>query len=326
MRSSGNWRHHAGRAALGLACLVLSFPAWGQEEDPDVFFVLNNGRDIPGSLDDAITAANAGTNTHNEIRFGVAEVEFLTLILGSEPVLPDIDLLAADPSVERQVDLDATDVLGFKINTDSDVGADFVLLHVKSGRATLVNLDIFGTALDEEGEAIPSQFVVDADATLGFRYDEDYSIDDNITGGGSVVKEGPATLRVGGTNTYSGGTEVKEGELLGHRDSIQGDIVVDEGAFVTFEDRSETADHIYFGEITGDGSLIKTGSHSLQFSSGKLALTGGIEIVGGTLSGDTESISGDVSIQRGALFQLTQTLSGDYAGNITGEGSLEKGG
>ena len=326
MPSSGNWRRHARRVALGLACVGLSLPAWGQEEDPDIFFVINNGRDIPGSLDDAITFANDGTNTHNEIRFGVGELEFLTLVLGSEPVLPDIDLLAADPSAERQVDLDATDVLGFQINTATDVGADFVLLHVVSGQATLVNLDIFGTALDEEGEPIRSQFVVDAGATLGFRYDGDHAIDDNVTGGGSVVKEGPATLRLGGTNTYSGGTEVKEGELLGHHDSIQGDIVVDEGALLTFEDLTETATHIYVGEITGEGSLIKTGSHILQFSSGKLAVTGGIEIVGGTLSGDTETISGDVSIRRDALFQLSQTQDGEYAGDITGEGSLEKAG
>ena len=327
MGLSGYWRRRARRLALGLVCAGLALPAWGQEEDPDIFFVINNGREIPGSLDEAITAANDGTNTHNEIRFGIGELDFLDLILASEPLLPDIDLMAADPSVEREVDLDATDVTGFRINTATDVGADFVLLHVVSGQATLVNLDIFGTAVDEEGDSIRSQFVVDADATLGFRYDEDHAIDDNITGGGSVVKEGPATLRLGGENTYSGGTQVEEGELLGHRDSIQGNILIEEGAFVTLDDRTESASHVYVDEITGEGSLIKTGSHILQFSTGTLAVTGGIEVADGILTGDTETISGDINIQSGAEFQLIQSsLDGEYADDISGEGRLEKGG
>ena len=174
---------------------------------------------------------------------------------------------------------------------------------------------------------LSKRFVVDADATLGLRYDADHAIDDNITGDGKVIKEGPATLRLGGANTYSGGTEVTEGELLGHRDSIQGDVLVEEDAFLTLEDRTETANHIYQGAITGEGKLIKTGEHTLQFSTGTLAVTGGIEVAGGILTGDTGTISGDVNIQTEAEFQLIQsTQSGEYVDDITGAGSLKKGG
>ncbi|HIG00734.1 MAG TPA: hypothetical protein EYQ66_05420, partial [Myxococcales bacterium] len=324
MWSSTTWP----RLALALFCLALPLTAGAQEEEPevvpDIFTVFNTGREIPGSLDATIESANAGSNTANTIQFGVGELEGLTLTLESEPLLPDIDLLALDPAVDRNVDLDATNVLGFRIETATDVGLDFTLLHVKSGQATLVDLEIEGTAEDSEGKRLPARFLVDADAALGFRYSADHVIRDNIVGAGSVVKEGEATLRLSGVNTYGGGTEVKEGNLLGHRDSIQGNVLVEEDAVLAFEDRTETATHLYSGQITGEGKVIKLDSHILHFDSGLLAVTGGAEIVDGTLTGDSDTITSDVTIGAGALFQLVQTADGEYAGNITGGGKFEK--
>ena len=322
------------RLAFVLFCLALPLTGSAQEEEPevvpDIFTVFNNSREIPGSLDAAIESANAGSNTANTIFFSADDLQNLTLTLESEPLLPDIDLHAdlppPDPASHRNVDLNATAALGFRIDTATDVGIDFTLLHVKSGQATLVDLDIQGTAEDSTGNRLPARFVVDADAALGFRYSADHVIRDNIVGAGSVVKEGEATLRLSGVNDYSGGTEIKEGNLLGHRDSIQGNVLVEEDAVLAFEDRTETATHLYAGEITGKGKVIKLDSHNLQFGSGLLAVTGGVEIVDGTLTGDSETITSDVTIGAGALFQLVQTAAGEYAGNITGGGRFEKGG
>ncbi len=77
-------------AALAPACLA-------RAEDvvviPDIFTVINNARDIPGSLDSAILAANGGSNTDNVINFSPDDLEFLTLTLNAEAPLPGIDLL-----------------------------------------------------------------------------------------------------------------------------------------------------------------------------------------------------------------------------------------
>ncbi|HIF99421.1 MAG TPA: hypothetical protein EYQ54_20765, partial [Myxococcales bacterium] len=272
-------RARAGRPTMALACLVAGFLALvpllplaadAQEEEPvipDIFSVNNTTIDrvnppVPGSLDAAIEAANDGDNVANTIRFQ-ADLEFLTLRLestpGSDPLLPAIaiDLGTTALGAERNVDLNATGIIDFEIEAVSttDVSTDFTLLHVESGQATLVDLDL--TAINDEGERVRAKLDVDLGATLGFRYSSDQIAKDNIVGDGSVVKEGEASLTLTGTNTYGGGTVVKEGNLQGHftnsgttvAASIQGDITVglapvgDEDpkdASLTFEDRSRT--------------------------------------------------------------------------------------
>ena len=338
MTSLPSRRRLAFCGVIALVCLIGPSPGAAQEQeepDPDIFSVTNNGRppeEIAGSLDAAIEAANDGSNTANVIQFA-AGLEDQTLTLTAEPVLPAINMPAADPAdpeTDRSVDLDATGVTNFEIRSAADVGAGFTLLHVESGTATLVNLDIRSGAVDEEseeGEILHGQFLVDEGAALGFRYDGARLIEENITGGGKVIKEGAETLRLLGDNDYLGGTEVKEGELLGNQNSLRGDFAVEKDARLTFEDTSETATHLYGGQITGEGRVVKQGEHTLQIRTGaSLGVTGGIEIQAGTINGDTENISGDVVIGQGARLNLVQTAAGEFAGNITGGGKLDKGG
>ena len=338
MTSLPSWPRLAFAGAIALICLMGPSPVAAQEQepDPDIFGVTNNGREIPGSLDVAIEAANDGSNTANVIQF-VAGLEDQTLILTAEPVLPAINMPAADPGdpeTNRSVDLDATEATNFEIRSATDVGENFTLLHVASGTATLVNLDIQSGAENEEGEILRGQFRVDEGAALGFRYAGARLIEENITGDGKVIKEGAETLRLLGENNYLGGTEVKEGELLGNQNSLRGDFVVEKDAQLTFEDTSETATHLYGGAITGEGKLVKQGDHILQVQTGgSLGVAGGIEIQAGTINGDTETICGDpenicgdIVIGQGALLNLVQSTAGEFASNITGSGKLEKGG
>ena len=56
-----------------------------------------------------------------------------------------------------------------------------------------------------------------------------------ITGGGSLIKDGTGTVTLNGTNNYSGGTEVDEGILQGTTSSLQGNIIAAGGAVVAFD-------------------------------------------------------------------------------------------
>ena len=364
MRNSTTKRARAGQPTVALLCLAAGFlvllplfplAADAQEEEPvpDIFSVNNTAREVPGSLDAAIAAAEAGDNVANTIRFQ-ADLEFLTLRLestpGSDPLLPAIaiDLGTTALGAERNVDLNATGIIDFEIEalSTTEVSTDFTLLHVESGQVTLVDLDL--TAINDEGERVRAKLDVDSGATLGFRYSSDHTAKDNIVGAGSLVKEGEASLTLTGTNTYEGGTVVEEGNLQGHftnsgdtvAASIQGDITVglapdgneaQKNASLTFVDRSRTDvdAYNYRGEITGKGKVIKRGDHTLNFFdeldfSGRLAVEGGTEILEGGIHSDVDHISGDVFIGQGAHLQFFQTLAGEYAGALSGAGRLEK--
>jgi len=309
-------------AALAPACLA-------RAEDvvviPDIFTVINNARDIPGSLDSAILAANGGSNTDNVINFSPDDLEFLPLTLNAEAPLPGIDLLLLDPGVERKVDLDATGTINFWITTAPDVGREFTLLHVKSGQATLVNLDIFGSA-QVDSEDVPSQFVIDSGASLGLRYSFEYPISDNIIGEGQLIKEGASLVELRGTNTYLGGTQVLEGELRGHGEAIQGNISVAKDATLTWKDDA-VSQFAYIGEITGEGRFVKDGTRTLRFveNQGLVSVTQGIEILNGILYGVSTAISSDITISRDATLQLYGSPTDpDFSGNISGAGRVEK--
>ncbi|MDG2333301.1 MAG: autotransporter domain-containing protein [Myxococcota bacterium] len=312
---------------LVIAGLFLAFGIRAEEVViiPDIFTVINNGRDIPGSLDSAILSANGGANTDNIIEFIPDDLEFLTLTLGQDAPLPEIDLQLLDPGTERQVTLDATGTISFWITTAEDVGADFVLLHVESGQATLVDLDIFGSA-QVDSEDVSSQFVVDADATLGFNYSFEYQIGDDINGEGSLVKEGDTLLDLLGVNTYTGGTQVLGGELRGHGEGIQGNISVAKDAALTWKDDA-ISQFSYIGEITGEGRFTKDGTRTLRFvdGQGSVAVDQGIEILAGILYGESTTITGDVAVAQDATLQLYgATADPDFSGNISGAGQVEK--
>ncbi len=307
-----------------LAAGLLYFPvAANGQEDPDIFSVETNSRGdlVSGSLDKAILDANAGSNSANSIVFEPNELNNLSLVLDSE--LPAIDLQAADPDVSRSVDLTASSTTNFLISVGDDVPEDFVLLHVKSGEANLVDLDISSS----EG-----RYLIDSGATLGLDYESDHTISAPIEGEGRLVKKGDFDLRLAGTNSYSGGTEIKSGKLLGDLDSLSsaGDIVVEKDAVLSFEDTDDHTFHLFSNFVSGEGKVVKEGSHTLQISSsGGLEHDGGIEIRGGDgsrLLGDTDTISGNISVGGAARLELSQGADGVYAEDISGEGMLVKSG
>ena len=71
-----------------------------------------------------------------------------------------------------------------------------------------------------------------------------------ITGSDGVTKAGTGTLTLAGANSYTGGTTVSTGALKGTIDSIRGDVSINAGATVQFQN---PASNTIANKITGDG-------------------------------------------------------------------------
>ncbi|MEL0166743.1 MAG: autotransporter domain-containing protein [Pseudomonadaceae bacterium] len=140
----------------------------------------------------------------------------------------------------------------------------------------------------------------------------------NISGTGSLTKIGAGVLTLSGSNTYSGGTTVSAGGLVGNSSSLQGAIV--NNASVTFD---QAALGTYAGQMSGSGSLTKSGLGTLVLS-GTNSYSGGTTITDGTLQGTTNSLQGSV-VNNGTL-AFAQAFNGTFTGGISGSGQLLKSG
>jgi autotransporter-associated beta strand protein len=138
--------------------------------------------------------------------------------------------------------------------------------------------------------------------SVTFNQTSPQTVGNNITGAGSVIQGGTGTLTLSGTNTYSGGTTVSAGTLIGTTTSLQGGIT--NNAAVVFDQATAGT---YAGTMSGTGSLIKTGTGTLQLS-GANSYQGGTAINGGTLAVASDANlgagSGGLTFNGGTL-QLT---------------------
>lgn len=121
------------------------------------------------------------------------------------------------------------------------------------------------------------------------------TLDNNVTGGGQIVKSGSDELIVTGDNNYSGGTTITGGTLTAdHADSLGTGAVANSGVLQVGEGELENT-------LSGSGSLVKTGTGEL------------------TLGGDN-SYSGDTTIADGTLISANVNALG--SGNIDNSGTL----
>jgi autotransporter-associated beta strand protein len=140
----------------------------------------------------------------------------------------------------------------------------------------------------------------------------------NMSGSGSLTKLGAGVVTLSGTNSYSGGTTVSAGGLIGTTASLQGGIV--NNAAVTFD---QTTNGTYSGDMSGSGSLTKLGAGVVTLS-GSNSYGGGTTVSAGGLVGTTDSLQG--AITNDAAVTFNQTTDGTYAGIMTGTGSFTKSG
>ena len=148
----------------------------------------------------------------------------------------------------------------------------------------------------------------------------------NGSGTVSLTKSGVGTQTLSGTSSYSGGTVVSAGQLVGTTASLQG--LITNNASVAF-DQATTGN--YASTMSGSGSLTKLGGGTVRITgsnsySGGTTITGGtVEIsAGGSAGGSAAGLgTGTVSIASGA--QVTYYLSTTGSHTITNAFSLSGG-
>ncbi len=144
------------------------------------------------------------------------------------------------------------------------------------------------------------------------------TINSVITGGGAepLTKLGIGTLILAGNNTYTGGTQIRRGELRGNSASIRGNVALVNGAnpFITTTLHfNQTTSGTFAGDITGVGDEVrKTGSGTLTLTSDNLSYTSVTNVNEGQLNiNGTKSVNRDVTVFTGASLGGTGSIAGD---------------
>ncbi len=150
------------------------------------------------------------------------------------------------------------------------------------------------------------------------------TLDNNVTGGGQIVKSGSDELIVTGANDYSGGTTITGGTLTAdHADSLGSGDIDNSGVLQVGEGELKNT-------LFGSGSLVKTGTGELTLS-GDNSYSGGTTISDGTLIADHADSLGTGAVANSGVLQvgegeLENTLSGSGSLVKTGTGELTLGG
>jgi autotransporter-associated beta strand protein len=135
----------------------------------------------------------------------------------------------------------------------------------------------------------------------------------SLSGSGHFTKRGAGTLFLTGTNTYTGGTTIAEGTLVGNTSSLQGSIA--NHGVVVFD---QSGSGSFNGTISGSGSVMKTGAGVLSFS-GAHSYTGFTDILAGTLRLNG-SLAGTVRVADGATLNVGGVPAGPLALGAAGAG------
>ncbi|SDN71762.1 autotransporter domain-containing protein, partial [Ensifer sp. YR511] len=145
------------------------------------------------------------------------------------------------------------------------------------------------------------------------------TIASNLTGAGSLNKTDRGTLVLTGANTYTGGTTISAGTLIGNVQSIRGDI--ENAGTVVFD---QAAVGSFAGSISGlngtSGVMVKRGVGDLTLA-GTSSLDWTIET--GVLTTATGRFSGNASILSGGRLTFDQASAGTYAGVLSGSGAFD---
>ena len=155
----------------------------------------------------------------------------------------------------------------------------------------------------------------------------------NISGAGGLRQIGAGAVTLAGDNSYGGGTELRAGALQVSRDAnlgaASGALVFTGGSLATTADfatsRSATLSQTagidvaagttlaMSGQLSGPGSLLKTGDGTLRLTGAGNAY-GGTLVRAGTLIGDAASISGGIGNAATVVFE--QAADARYGGDI----------
>lgn len=204
------------------------------------------------------------------------------------------------------------DLLGgvLSVASDQHLGAAPGGLRFDGGVLKVTGTGYTGTARDILIGGDGGGFdIADADNT--------FSLSQDITGTGDLLKRGDGTLVLGGTNGYRD-TLVEAGTLAGNAGSISGDI--GNGATVVFDQAGDASFSGNIGSLNGtEGAMIKRGAGVLTLSG---ASTLDWSVDAGGLVTDASRFAGDVDIASGASLNFDQNTATNYAGVLSGAGGF----
>lgn len=199
------------------------------------------------------------------------------------------------------------------------------VVKIGTGTLTLTGTSTYtgGTAVTAGaliGNTSSIQGNIQNDAVVGFDQASAGVYSGSMTGIGSLLKDGSGALLLSGPNSYTGGTFVLGGDLVGTTTSLQGNILNHGRVFF-----DEAGSSSYTGALSGTGSLLKIGAGVLTLTA-PTSHTGVTTIDEGTLrTGVSNAFNGlgAMDIRSGGTLSLggfDQTI-----GSLAGAGTVQLG-
>ena len=174
-----------------------------------------------------------------------------------------------------------------------------------------------GRLIASKASAMPSQVVNNAAVSFNNATNGTYA--GVISGSGLLAKSGAGDMTLTGANSYSGGTEISAGTLIGDTTSLQGNVAVS-GGNLKF---NQATNGTFSAALSGAGNIFKLGAGDLTLA-GTNTNAGPWIVSAGRVIGTTSSLRG--SITNSAAVTFDQSTSGTYSSNMSGTGSLTKSG
>lgn len=140
-------------------------------------------------------------------------------------------------------------------------------------------------------DSLKGTFSVSQDASVSFSQNTSGTYSGGISGNGTLWKYGTGTVTLGGSNSYTGLTWLRDGNLVVNTSSLPGDASLNTGTSLTF---NQTPNGTYSGQLSGPGKLRKNGSSTITLTNNHTH-TGGSDVVLGTLN-LTGSLLGPVNV------------------------------
>ena len=173
-----------------------------------------------------------------------------------------------------------------------------------SGGTTISGGTLLGNTTSLQGNILNNALVV-------FDQTPDGTYAGSMSGTGALAKLGSGVLTLTGTNSYTGGTFINGGSVIGTGASLQGLIINNASLTLGGAD-----DAMFHGMLAGTGGFMKTGTGTLTLN-GTNPLTGAFNVTQGTLA-INGAFGGSLTVASGA----TLKASGFIAGPLTVAGSL----
>jgi autotransporter-associated beta strand protein len=173
-------------------------------------------------------------------------------------------------------------------------------LFLQSGAA--MDLNGFSQTFSEIDGAAGSVSLGSGDLTVGGSGNSDFG--GVISGSGKLIKSGLGTMTLSAAQSYSGGTEVTGGRLIGNTTSLTG--AISNSATVEF---SQESNGTLGASLNGSGALVKSGSGAMTITNAQ-NFTGGTSVNGGTLVVDGSVTGSTVTVNNGGTLSGSGSVGG----------------